>query len=99
MSGVTTGVVIAGIGAAAAVGGGVLAASQANKANKEMNRQKSIAADAANQVAVAPVVEEVKKSQESIKKQRINLFETEGGILGQELQPNQVSKRQTLLGN
>lgn len=39
------GMTLAIIGTAAAVGGTVVTASQANRSNKEMNRQKSIAAD------------------------------------------------------
>ena len=54
---------------------------------------------AAEPIAVAPAVEEVKKAQDDTKKKRTNLFATEGGVVGQELMPNQVSKRQTLLGN
>ncbi len=58
------------------------------------------AADAvADPIAVDPAVDQLKNSQTDITKKRLNLFATDGGINGQELTPNQVSKRPTLLGN
>jgi len=48
MSGVTTGTVIAGVGAAAAVGSAAYGVHQGQMAKKEVNRQKSIAAEQMN---------------------------------------------------
>lgn len=54
--------------------------------------------------ATAPVVskaaeEEVKTDESNAKKARAALYATEGGAAGQDLNPNQVKKRDTLLGN
>jgi len=46
--------------------------------------------------------ESVKGAEEdkgATKRRRANLFETEGGVAGQELSPEQVQKRPTLFGN
>ena len=45
--------------------------------------------------AVKEIDTEAKKSR----RRRASLFETEGGVGGQELQPSQVAQRQTILGN
>lgn len=52
----------------------------------------------APKASTAPVVEteEVKKKARTA---RSALLETEGGIMGQELQPGQVSRRDTLFNN
>lgn len=44
-------------------------------------------------------VNEVKTDQATSKTARASLYATEGGVSGQELNPDQVKKRQTLLGN
>ena len=41
----------------------------------------------------------VQQAARKAKKSRTALFETEGGVSGQELQPDQVTQRNTLLGN
>ena len=77
MSGVTAGTVIAGIGAAAAVGGAGYTVHQGQMAKKEQNRQKSIAAEQQNiqnaeiakQKALADA-EEKALQDELIRKQR-----------------------------
>ena len=43
--------------------------------------------------------QELADEKQKVKKSRIALLETEGGIAGQELQPGQVQQRDTLLGN
>ena len=43
--------------------------------------------------------EELESGKKKIKKSRVALLETEGGIAGQELQVGEVKKRDTLLGN
>ena len=45
------------------------------------------------------VVDDVESSKEKNRKKRASLFETAGGVAGQELNPDQVQRRQTLLGN
>ena len=44
-------------------------------------------------------VEDLGEDKKKTKKQRSALYETEGGILGSELQSGEVKKRDTLLGN
>jgi len=45
----------------------------------------------------APV--ELEKERKKARRSRVALLETEGGIRGEELQPGQVSTRNTLFGN
>lgn len=52
----------------------------------------------APKVSAAPIVE-TEAEKKKAKTARSALLETEGGILGSELQSGQVSSRQTLLGN
>ena len=52
------------VGATAAVAGGAVAASQANRANKEQNRQKSIAAS--QQAVQNKLVGEAKQKEEAL---------------------------------
>lgn len=52
----------------------------------------------------APVVvkaqeNEIEDQSKTAKATRASLFSTTGGVLGEELAPGQVKKRQTLLGN
>lgn len=55
---------------------------------------------AAAPAPVAAPVQEIKDDQGmTAKKARQQLYATEGGVQGQELDPAQVKKRQTLLGN
>jgi len=49
-------------------------------------------------VAAAPV-QDITGEKKSAKTARANLYATEGGVTGQELTPDQVGKRPTLLGN
>ena len=52
--------------------------------------------------AVAPAeaaVEETEEGKRKAKQGRAALYETEGGVAGAELDPNQVKRRSTLLGN
>lgn len=44
-------------------------------------------------------VENAEEAQRKANKSRAALFETEGGVAGQELDPEGVQKRKTLLGN
>ena len=75
------------------------------RAKKALNKPIQQAQTPEGRVQAAPAVEKTKELQKSLdpaqnkKKRRVNLFETEGGVLGQELSPTQVSKRNTLLGN
>lgn len=58
------------------------------------------APQAAAPAAIAPKLEdEVKGEQATAKKARASLYGTAGGVVGEELDPSQVKKRQTLLGN
>lgn len=43
--------------------------------------------------------EDTKAASRKAKKSRSALFETEGGVAGEELSPDAVTKRPTLLGN
>lgn len=45
------------------------------------------------------IEEGLDSEKEKAKRVRASLYETEGGMLGQELQPGQVQRRPTLLGN
>ena len=49
-------------------------------------------------VSTAPR-EDTEKAARKAKKSRTALFETEGGVAGQELSPEGVTQRNTLLGN
>ena len=49
--------------------------------------------------ASSAAADSVKQASRKAKKSRTALFETEGGVSGQELQPDQVTQRNTLLGN
>jgi len=44
-------------------------------------------------------VSDVTKDQETSRAARASLYSTQGGALGEELDPNQVKKRDSLLGN
>lgn len=44
-------------------------------------------------------VKDVEADQATSKTARANLYATEGGVAGQELQPDQVKKRDTIFGN
>lgn len=44
-------------------------------------------------------VKEVAADQATSKTARASLYATQGGVSGEELNPDQVKKRQTLLGN
>ena len=48
---------------------------------------------------VAAPVEETKEESRKATQSRAALYETEGGAQGAELDPDQVQKRRTLLGN
>lgn len=50
------------------------------------------------QVSTAPI-KEIQDESASAKKARVALFQTPGGVAGEELNPDQVKKRTTLLGN
>ena len=49
-------------------------------------------------VSTAPA-EQTQDAKKSAKSARAALYETSGGVTGAELDPDQVSKRRTLLGN
>ena len=55
-------------------------------------------AQKAPKVSTAPVAS-TEDAARKAKKSRAALFETEGGVAGQELDPGAVSQRSTLLGN
>lgn len=55
-------------------------------------------APAPTPIAVAPI-DETKDEAKKAKAARAALYATEGGASGSELDPTQVSKRPTLLGN
>ncbi len=99
MSGVSTATLVA-LTATAAVTAGT-AVYSANEQSKAASKARQANAQALEKpIAVSPAVDDVKAAQDDArKKARVNLFATEGGVSGQELQPNQVSKRPTLLGN
>lgn len=61
-------------------------------ASKVLNKPK------APQVSNA-AVKDVTDQAATAKTSRAALYATEGGVQGQELDPNQVKKRQSLLGN
>lgn len=44
-------------------------------------------------------VQDIEEEQKKAKKGRSALFATEGGILGQEVQAGQITKRDTIFGN
>lgn len=70
------------------------------KARAQMDAQSvEQAASIAAPTSTKAAVDETKAAQDDMKKKRVSLFATEGGVAGQELEPNQVSKRNTLLGN
>ncbi len=48
---------------------------------------------------VAASTDSLKDSERKIKKNRTALLETEGGILGEEVEPDAVKPRNTLFGN
>ena len=75
---------------ASVVGGAVqaISASHANSQLKKQERADEAAAQAAND-----------QNQNALKSARVSLLETEGGQLGEELDPNEVQTRDTLLGN
>ena len=93
----TTAAVATGVGAAAAIGGAASTIRQQRKAGKRADRAAAAAED--RPVDTAGAVDEVKTEQRNIRRRRVNLFETAGGVSGEELQPGQVSQRRTLLGN
>ena len=67
--------------------------------NRQSWRYKGLFGGGKAAVNTAPaeaVVEEAKKSSE---KNRSSLFSTPGAIMGQELNPDQTKKRDTLFGN
>jgi hypothetical protein len=97
MSGVTVATAATAIAAAAVVGGTVYSISEQKKATKKA--EAANAAANANPVDTATAVTDTQAAQADIQKKRTNLFATDGGVSGQELNPNQVTKRQTLLGN
>lgn len=68
----------------AATAAGAFKSSPKARAPKQLEKVADIGAEA-----------DKKKS----KSRRASLFETEGGVSGQELNPDQVQKRPTLLGN
>ena len=43
--------------------------------------------------------QEVREAQRKSKKSRAALFETEGGVAGQEIEADSIKQRRTLLGN
>lgn len=49
--------------------------------------------------ASAAPIQDIKDDQTKTKSGRAALYETSGGITGQELNPDQVKKRDTLFGN
>lgn len=53
----------------------------------------------APQVVVRDPVSETEEGKRTAKASRASLYSTEGGIQGQELSPEQVKRRSTLLGN
>lgn len=61
--------------------------------------EEAISSANAGKVASDTALATLKSDQADTARKRVNLFETAGGITGQELGGNQVSKRQTLLGN
>lgn len=69
----------------------------ANKARKKAARTLDI--EKGEGVATDEAIDTVKEQKKNIKKRRVNLFQTEGGVSGEELQPGQISQRKTLLGN
>lgn len=50
-------------------------------------------------VNIKPTIDTAQENRDKNRKKRASLFETSGGVSGQELNPDQVQKRQTLLGN
>lgn len=50
-------------------------------------------------VTVQPAVDDVQEGQRAAKTGRAALYATEGGASGEELNPDQVKRRPTLLGN
>ena len=75
-----------------------------NKKKAALNAPIAEAQTPEGEVQAPAAIEEVKEVQKSLdpiknKRRRINLFETAGGVSGQELSPTQVSRRNTLLGN
>jgi hypothetical protein len=53
----------------------------------------------ANPVSTATQKEEIADQSNTAKATRAALYGTEGGAVGEELDPNQVKRRPTLLGN
>lgn len=47
----------------------------------------------------APATQEVKTEADDAKKARQALLETQGGIAGEELSPDEVKRRETIFGN
>ncbi len=82
------------------IGSGFAASSAIRQTRKQTKRaERATAAVTQRPVETAPAVEEVKEEQKDIRKKRVNLFETAGGVAGEELQPEQITQRKTLLGN
>ncbi len=85
------------IGVLGSVFAGASATRQVRKQTKRAERATASVEE--RPVQTAEAVEEVKGAQTDIRKKRINLFETAGGVSGEELQPGQITQRRTLLGN
>lgn len=51
------------------------------------------------QVSAKQATADTDAAKKESKRQRASLFETSGGVVGEELQPDQVQKRQSLFGN
>jgi hypothetical protein len=80
--------------------GGKLLSDQKKKMQKaQSDIDASLRQTNANTVDAEAGTKPVEEQQKDIKKRRVNLFKTQGGIKGEELSPNSISKRQTLLGN
>lgn len=79
------------------LGANIFQSRQANKeAKKQAKRQQQLLSDTQEE-SVGDTERIV--TEERGKKRRVNLFETQGSVLGQELQPSQVRRRDTIFGN
>lgn len=86
MSGATTALTVAALGL-----GGVSAVKSLTKKSPKVSSSSA----QATQEEQRKAQEEQRKAQTS----RAALYETSGGVTGAELDPNQVKRRNTLLGN
>ena len=83
---------------ATSVGTTVYTSNQQEKAQEKANRAL-LASQQDNAVETDEALEDSEADETAILARKLNLFETEGGASGEELEPDEITQRQTLLGN